>query len=692
MSRTVYLPHVDGLRAVAVLAVLFYHVNPAWMPGGFSGVDIFFVISGFIVSASVGGLERTSLWKFIPFFYARRLQRIAPALIACLLATTFASTVFIPPAWLSNAHQETGWYAFFGLSNFILAKTSNDYFSPTAEFNPFTHTWSLGVEEQFYFIFPFLFFAWTFRESRRVTVGLFVTALLASFVYSASIAKSDATTAFYMITSRFWQLAAGVLLYQLMVLSGRRFDETAAAPPKWCGPAAIVSLGLIAYGLVFARPETFPFPGAIPTVLGSLGLLGFLHGIGRDNLLVRGLTSRPALFVGRISYSLYLWHWPVIVLFRWTVGDAGVLHRTLIVLLSFALAIGSYYLVERPVRTTPLLKRLPRVGVVAIGLAVVLVSAKVASGIAWRHETLSMSPVARHKEDWYPMGYEISPIAAGCRVSVSNSDDIYTFARENCQEHVTGPAIFVIGDSHAIAYNSMLREYVMLTGATVTLFRNGGCPFLGFKLQTENCRVNSRATLPKVLARLRSEYVVFLPALRVPRFADQWETYSDESVHADVFSPEAVQIREKGKREANEVLAALNKTGAHIVFEAPKPVFRLPPFRCANSYNNSNPICAGGPEMSRAELEALRRPVLDAYRAVATGLPRVSVWDPFPILCPGPICSVTREGRPLYFDGDHISGYGNHLLVPSFREFVGELGQPVKSIASGATTPAAASH
>ncbi|MEJ0087783.1 MAG: acyltransferase family protein [Pseudomonadota bacterium] len=670
MSRTIYLPHVDGLRAIAVLAVLIYHVNPAWMPGGFAGVDIFFVISGFIVSASVGGLERTPLWKFIPYFYARRLQRIAPALIACLLATTIASTVFIPPAWLSNAHQQTGLYAFFGLSNFILARTSNDYFSPTAEFNPFTHTWSLGVEEQFYFIFPFLFFAWTFRESRRLTVSLFVIALLASFAYSASIAKSDATTAFYMITSRFWQLAAGVLLYQCMTLSGRRFDAAAQPQPQWAVGVGYVSLALMVFGLVFARPETFPFPGSIPVVLGSLGLLGLLHGVGRENLLVRGLTSRPTLFVGRISYSLYLWHWPVIVLFRWTVGDTGLLHRLSIFGLSFALAIASYYLIERPVRTAQLLKRLPRLAIVAVGLVVVFLSARVANAIAWRHQTLSLSPVARYVDDWYPEGFDPKPIATGCSVRTVETGNVHEYRREGCLQRVYGPDVIAIGDSHAMAYNGLFREYVMLTGANVMVIRNSGCPFLGLSHESDDCREKSRVATLDVLRRLRTGDVLFLPSLRLPRYSDQWVRYSDEAVLAAMFSPEAMEARAEAQRIALEVLRPIHEKGVHIVFEAPKPIFRSPTFRCAVSYNISNPICADGSAMSREELEQLRKPVLDAFKAVAVALPDVSVWDPFPILCPEQTCSAYRDGRPLFFDGDHVSGYGNRLLAPSFSEFV----------------------
>ena len=138
-ARRNYLPHIDGLRAIAVLAVIVFHMNPHLLPGGFVGVDIFFVISGYVVSRSVSHLGPVSLWNFVTEFYARRMIRIAPALCVCLLVTTLATVFFVPYAWLSATTQRTGMAAFFGLSNFVLADTAGDYFAPRAELNTFTH-------------------------------------------------------------------------------------------------------------------------------------------------------------------------------------------------------------------------------------------------------------------------------------------------------------------------------------------------------------------------------------------------------------------------------------------------------------------------------------------------------------------------------------------------------------------------
>ena len=183
-AATDYRADIDGLRAVAVLSVMLYHLSAHWLPGGFVGVDIFFVISGFVVSASLTHAPSDRFHRFVAFFYARRLLRIGPALVLVLLTSVLAASLFIPRAWLSEFNERTALYAFFGLSNWVLQTNADTYFAPRAEFKPYTHTWSLGVEEQFYLAFPFLFFAWVkLRDSKRGRVA--ATAALALLGHGA---------------------------------------------------------------------------------------------------------------------------------------------------------------------------------------------------------------------------------------------------------------------------------------------------------------------------------------------------------------------------------------------------------------------------------------------------------------------------------------------------------------------------
>ncbi|MEW9586306.1 acyltransferase family protein [Paraburkholderia sp. DGU8] len=679
-TQHAYFPHVDGLRAVAVLAVVFYHLHSAWAPGGFAGVDIFFVISGFIVSASVSTLDRSPIWKFLPFFYARRIQRIAPALMVCLLATNLAAALLIPMSWLSGANQQTGIYAFFGLSNLILARTNNDYFSPVAEFNPYMHTWSLSVEEQFYFAFPFMFFAWTFAGKwRRFTVVLFGAVLLASLGYSAWMGNTDKTTAFYMITSRFWQLAAGVLLFQAMNLTGRRFDVADQPSPRWHTWGAMASIGLIAFSFAQSRPDRFPFPGALPAVAGAMGLLFFLHGKSRTNPIMRVLAARPVLFIGRISYSLYLWHWPVFVIFRWTIGLDRGSYRMGALAIAFVLAVLSYYFVEKPFRNLKSVRMVPRTAVVTTGFALIGMCAWFATQINAAQPKISLSTVVQHASDWYPDGgVDIDPSHSGCSIRTGNApvgtSNAITFSRQNCGPATGTPRIYAIGDSHSTAYVGMYKEYVMRTGASVTVYVNGGCPFMSlqpWRETSEPCRTNSSAAVTDMLARIEPGDVVFLPSLRMPRFVDQYYVFPENEALDLIFGDAAIKARAQAVIDGEKVLKRLSGQGAVIVIEAPKPIFKAPMYRCAEPYNRSLPICRSGTAMSRPELASLRKPIVDSLQQLAAAVPNTRVWDPFPILCPPATqCSGYSSGHPLFFDSDHISGYGARLVYPAFEAFV----------------------
>src|SRR6516165_6816062 len=208
-----YVSSIDGLRAVAVLTVMAYHLNRTFLPGGFVGVDVFFVISGFVVTLSIYKLEFTNIAKLFCYFYARRLTRIAPALIVMLSLISLATVSFIPNAWLSDANRRTALYAYFGISNILLANQEEDYFGPRADFNPFVHTWSLGVEEQFYVIFPMLLMPLTVLNLKRgplITLIIIVFLSVCSFAACVAFTPSYPVSTFFHISTRFWELGVGV--------------------------------------------------------------------------------------------------------------------------------------------------------------------------------------------------------------------------------------------------------------------------------------------------------------------------------------------------------------------------------------------------------------------------------------------------------------------------------------------------
>lgn len=685
-DRHAYFPYIDGLRAIAVLSVLAYHLHSAWLPGGFAGVDVFFVISGFVVSASVGRHPRGAPHRFFLYFLSRRIQRIAPALLACLLVTCLAATLFIPDAWLSGNSQETGRYAFFGFSNLILSRNANSYFSPISEYNPYTHTWSLGVEEQFYLLFPLLFWVWTLGGRwRHGAVALAIAAMVASLAYAVQVQPIVPLHAFYLLPARLWELATGVLLYQVMALCGRRFDHEATEPHKlWRTLLGTVGLALVAFALVSAKTERFPIPDAFAAVIGTLLLLGGLHQQPVASPLVRFLTLRPVRAVGAISYSLYLWHWPVVVLFRWTVGLDQPSHQVAAIALSFALATLSWRFIENPVRRSVWVRNLPRIAVVAGGLVVLYAGTQAFRAIDHKQPEWSLSTVARHAGDWYPTRLSSKQAPGPCGVGAPGVAAVgegvrISYVRATCAQPISAPAVFAIGDSHAMAFGSMFADYMRDTGAPVTLYNNAGCPLLSFQAGSEvtpRCQASIEAVLADVLPRLKAGDVVFLPSLRMPRLVDQWIRYPHTAVVSAWLSPEAATTRAKAVVEGRALLARLSATGASIVMEAPNLLLNAPLYRCADPWTRTNPMCVGGPAVDRWEIESLRAPMVATITAAMEGIPRTSMFDPFTIMCAeGERCDGYRDGRPLFFDGDHVSAFGGRLLLAPFtnamRESVG---------------------
>ncbi len=675
----VYAPFIDGLRAIAVVAVVIYHLNSAWVPGGFVGVDMFFVISGFVVTSSVLETERVGYFSFIARFYARRLLRIVPALAVCLLVTFFAAALFIPEAWLSRANDQTGLYAFVGLSNFVLTSNAGNYFAPTAELNPFTHTWSLGVEEQFYLTFPILFLPWI-RSFRNVSRSLFAIATVASLICAFWLTCVDEVQAFYMLWSRFWQLGIGVVLAQSLKMRGHSF--VARSPDRRAlSIGADIGLVVTIVGLFIARESQAPLPAGLLPVIGTAGVLGCLHGRG-GGIATRALTLPIVRYVGRISYSVYLWHWPVFTLMRWTCGLEGLGFQAVAMALTFALGAGSYRFIEQPPRQ--LGGRVPRLAAIGAGLAMVAVGYGLASGIvAWR-PALSLSTVMQSKDDWYPneagplppmRGCTLAGIARGLAVG-----SMVSYSRTGCAEPVAERSLFVIGDSHAGAYWDMLQHFALETGVTVNLYFNGGCPafsLLPWSNVSDGCSVYTSAALADVQSHLHPGDVLFLPSLRMPRLVEQWELFDEQARVASVTDPAGQGGRDEAARTALAQLSGITRLGGWVVFEGPPPVMHTIPMRCSDWFNRANPVCQRGPTISRAMLEQMRVPVLRSYQEMVQAVPGITVWDPFPILCPGDLCSAYRDGKSLYFDGDHLSGYANTLLLPYFAHFIEALkGRP----------------
>ncbi|NEX17211.1 MAG: acyltransferase [Halochromatium sp.] len=661
MDTRHYIPSIDGLRAVAVLAVMLYHLDPQLLPGGFTGVDVFFVISGYVVSASLARDQARGFLGFTLGFYARRILRIFPALIVCLLLVTLLSTVLIPQAWLSDSSDKTGLFAFFGISNIALVLFNDGYFSPRVEFNPFTHTWSLGVEEQFYLLFPLIVFVWLHFRTRPGWVGFSAEALLAGLmVTSLAIAwwltPRHPDWAFYLLPTRFWELAAGGLLFKLHH-RGACLAQTAFSRAG----LLIAGLGLIGFALGWSEKTAFPFPWAIPAVLGTVLTIAAVavsqaRATEPRPWLQRLLEQPLALHIGKTSYSLYLWHWPVYVLMRWTLGLEPGWRWLLAVGLTFLLAEASYRFVEIPVRRNAWSRRQPPWLTVGIGLATIGLAFWIADQTIEARPQLSLS-VTRDQQTWYP--------------------EPWPSHTERQAPDFSQRQLFAIGDSHVGAYSTMLQQLADAHGVKLWMHSIAACPVASLISDMEAagpaCVNEVERNLQQIEAQAQPGDIVFLASLRMHRFSDQFKRFRHDLVLKIRDSAEADAKRQRALEETSALIERLQAQGLHVIIDAPKPVFRSPPFRCADWFNRHNPICRQGLTMPRAELLEHRAAVMRSLQRLQTHFSDLLVWDPFPILCPGETCSAFDGEQPLFFDADHLSGYGNTLLYPSFFSLLSKI-------------------
>jgi len=337
-----YRPEIDGLRAIAVLSVIISHFGKDILPSGHLGVDIFFVISGFVITQSLASRQHSSFRKFILDFYNRRVKRLVPALVLCVVITClFAMLIINPQSNLYNSSWKTGIAALFGFSNIYLLHQATDYFGSSAELNPFTHTWSLGVEEQFYLIFPFL--VWFSGLSKKNEFGIrnfkWLISLmgLISLVSYFWVSYVSPVAAFYLMPTRFWELAIGSIIYLIIINDGTRYIDLLK-------PISTHTFILL-IGALFL-PQEFSSLATFSVVILSAILILALQKASFVYIL---LTYRPIVLLGVISYSLYLWHWSVLTISHWTIGLHwwSIPFQVAVILL---LAILSYKYVEKPLR------------------------------------------------------------------------------------------------------------------------------------------------------------------------------------------------------------------------------------------------------------------------------------------------------------------------------------------------------
>ncbi len=642
-SSPAYRPDIDGLRAVAVLAVVLYHAFPTGSPGGFVGVDIFFVISGFLISTILLSQMARGRFSFVDF-YSRRARRIFPALLAVLLACFVAGWVLLLPREFRELGGNIGAAAAF-LSNFLLWHQAG-YFDTSAEAKPLLHLWSLGIEEQFYVLWPLLLVvSGRFRRALPLLIGGLA---VASFAYCLYITEHTPVAAFFSPASRWWELMLGGLLAEIVLGRG-------TLKGGWSNAASLLGAVLIGGTLLLLDP-TQPFPGwraAVPA-LGTFLLLYAGPGAGLNRAL---LSNRLLVGIGLISYPLYLWHWPLLSFARiFRSAPLGVERTVAALLAALVLAWLTYRFIERPIRFGTLIA-LPRrwlapalYGLLATAGAVGVV-VHLANGFVSRPVLGQVRPEV--VVDWPRT--EHPPCAD--RASMS------PIMAEACYAHVNVGAprkVVLWGDSHAPPWAVDFEALASKDGFELYVLKLNGCPPLTGIRRTDikeslavcDTLKPSQDLFDAILA-LHPDVVVM--AARWSNFSHGW-IRNGRLMPGNSFlttDPDGIATRETSRQAlAERIPATIEALEAHKISVV---VIRNPPvlnFEVTNLRKSITEL-----EVTPAENDALSRYTDDIFAKVKG----FELYDPAKLICKT-TCSAVVDGHELYVDDNHLGVFGAKLF------------------------------
>ena len=651
-----YRPEIDGLRGLAVLAVVSNHLNHSWLEGGFLGVDIFFVISGYVITASINGRLNQPIGLFLGEFYRRRVQRLAPALITCIAITGLLTCLFVTDP---SSSLITGATALFGVSNIYLLQESTNYFGLEASLNTFTQTWSLGIEEQFYLIFPVVAWWLMRRDHNKARHGIrpvflaVLTGLIVLSLYSfIKTSLTDPNAAYFLTTSRLWELLAGAVLFEL------RRNRTPQGPDHQANQIAILPLALLIIPLGLKADDTII---TIPvTVIATACLLWALE---KPSWVKQVLMLSPLHQLGLISYSLYLWHCSVLCLARWSVGTKSWWLPLLIVLM-LGLAVASYRWIETPLRHRAWAKKpkgtFLKGGAISTGLAGLMVWLALGGGgqrlhageptltksKALKEQTVDGTAITRTR-------CHISKTTSFTKDDFSNKAGQCTASSMPSKSHsdLKKPTIFVAGDSHASAMLP-LEDVLHQLGFGVAHMSMDGCIFppLTHGHSNQKCNHFQQQWSTWIINHGQPDDIILISGYWLSHLGEKIGRTRNNILGADK------KIIKSGSEKINSYLKDINQfgilaqaNGMHVVIVGAGPRF-LDRDRCLPEWfrpKNSIKQCI-------IDFEKQQQYAKEMNQAIARGLDKnIYFIDPNLFFCEGK-CDVDKA-RYALFDSDHPS-------------------------------------
>jgi peptidoglycan/LPS O-acetylase OafA/YrhL len=657
-----YRPDIDGLRALAIVAVVAFHVLPQQIPGGFLGVDVFFVISGFLISTII--FEGLAAQRFsFAVFYARRVRRVFPALIVVVaFCCAVGWNALLPSEFIllgKHVRASMGFY-----ENIVLRREAG-YFDLGTSLKPLMHVWSLSVEEQFYLVFPLLM--WGARRLRLNLLAVLAAIFGVSFAIYARWVSSDPVSAFFSPYARFWELMTGAMLAYLTLrhcetldvvrsfgLSRRRTDRGRRSTANVQVTAALISLAALAIlaWVIFGIDRYVPAPRFSGEVLAVSGAALLIFS-GQESWLNRILlANRAAVFVGLISYPLYLWHWPLLSFLTIVDGkDPEPWQRLTAVLVSIVLAILTYRFVELPIRRST-----PRRAKIAAGLAAAAASLLLL-GIFARHVAPRYdAAISKIIAAWDFTGYPDPPNAVIDK-DYSSADGRYRSVAFAGDAH---NRVAVLGDSHAEQYKAAVEALRQRSGADASVV-----PQVLFV----DDPMGNLTPEPRVLATMIADRAISTAIL-----SEFWATrYNSPKINYVIrccgdalmgtvggsaplpLSPAEVETKNENFKNLIVALKAAGKQ-VYVILDNPFGEELAPRSLLERSFFHRIEM-AKVPVLTKSEFIERDEPTRSQIENIALAA-GAKIIDPLDDLCDQTAClPLTADGYPIYKDYDHLSIY-----------------------------------
>ncbi|MBW8191635.1 acyltransferase [Neiella marina] len=630
-----YRREVDGLRAVAILPVLFFHADLLSIHGGFLGVDVFFVISGYLITSIL--LDEIKKDRFsIVRFYERRARRIMPALSLVLIFSTLGALIFLPPQPMKEFSQSLVSVMAFA-SNIYFYLTSG-YFSPNAEDLLLLHTWSLAIEEQFYIFFPLLLLL--LKANKKLLQGSIFIIFLASLAYSIYLTNRDPSASFYLLPTRAWELLMGSIVAMYYV----KAERLAGSVKELLSAVGLVAL----LGSYYLIDHSFSHPGW-PTVI-PVAATAIIIAFSNGTLVARLLSFRPFVYIGLISYSLYLWHQPLFALLRQkSIGTPEPALYVMAMAVVFAVSALSYRYVESPFRNRSRVSR--KVIFTASAAAIVFFSSVGLVG------HISSGLQARYAKDFELASVEHSPKRKGCHTSGQH----YLSPEQACSYFDGKVTWATLGDSHMVELAYALAQELKTQQLGVKHLSFSACvPAYTFDIAMPGCSnwlkdsvayLNAADEIEHVAVGFR--YATLFPAPEIPH------------------SKQPLGLGELNRAEVNEaywqslksLIEALSEAGKQVYLIYPIPELPLDIKRGSFPFSifHTTPWLNLGHASEFEQYAERNQFVLQRFEQLQSE--NVHKVKSFNVICPQGICPAEKDGRSLYFDDDHLSLYGAGLLA-----------------------------